>query len=213
MKSSQERGHQIQGVISARFAEKLLTDWVNLLGEWPRLENDESLRQTSEQIDWICRWYPDVFEDCPPLPTVVLREILRKAWDAPDLRHRDWFMFKFRDYYQQTVLRVQAVRADLNPGQIPPEMPVIVPSTRDEVLESTGPRNDPPPITLIEAVAFYFQRNANRARRCPNPECEFPYFLARKKGQKYCSEKCAKPARRESKRKWWSENRGKLKSK
>ena len=86
---------------------------------------------------------------------------------------------------------------------------MILPTTRGEALESTGSRNDPPPVTPIEAAAFYFQRNASRAHRCVNPDCDAPYYLASKKGQKYCDEECAKPAKREAKRRWWSQNRGK----
>lgn len=205
MKSSVKRGRQILGVISASNAEKLLTDWVNLPGTWPRVEDAESLRTADTQIDWIRRTHPGVFENIPMSLTIVLREFLRKAWDAPDLRHRDWFVFRFRDYYAQTVLRVRTVRADVEP----PEMPVILPGTRDEALEAIGPRNDPPPLTSIEAAAFYLHRNASRARHCQNPECDFPYFFASKKRQRFCTEKCAKPARRESKRKWWRENRSK----
>ena len=43
-------------------------------------------------------------------------------------------------------------------------------------------------------------------RYCPNPTCPTPYFIAKKRRQKYCSEECALPAQREFKRAWWEEH-------
>jgi hypothetical protein len=69
---------------------------------------------------------------------------------------------------------------------------------------------EPPPVTPFEAAVFYFQTSiADLAKHCGNSECPAPYFIAIKKWQKYCSEKCAGPAARESKRRWWQENRAK----
>lgn len=203
LKTSHEREHQILGAISAQRAERLLTYWVNLQTEWPRSENEESLKLVLKSVDEMRASFPVEFKDCPSIPTVVLREFLRKAWDASDPRQRDWFMYKFRDFYRQTILRVQEVATGTAM-----EMPIVVPSTRIEALEATGPRNDPPPVTPIEAAAFYFQRNSNRARRCKNPECAWPYFFVSKKGQTYCTQECATPAKREAKRRWWEQNRG-----
>jgi hypothetical protein len=78
---------------------------------------------------------------------------------------------------------------------------------------TTNRWNGPPDIaTPMEALVYYFRRNARRALRCPNPDCEEPYFLASKKGQKFCSPKCARPAQLESKRRWWSKRREELKA-
>lgn len=64
------------------------------------------------------------------------------------------------------------------------------------------------PLTSFEAAMFYLQTQlTDSLRRCPNPTCPAPYFFATKKGQKFCSTVCAEPAQRESKRKWWNENR------
>lgn len=43
-------------------------------------------------------------------------------------------------------------------------------------------------------------------RYCANPTCPTPYFIAKKRRQKYCSEECALPAQREFKKAWWSEH-------
>jgi hypothetical protein len=69
---------------------------------------------------------------------------------------------------------------------------------------------DPPAYALpLEALVYYFRRNSERALHCPNPECPAPYFFRQQKGQKFCSEECANSSRRESKRRWWNENRAK----
>jgi hypothetical protein len=149
------------------------------------------------------RRYAAIFKDCPAIPAVVLRDFLRQAWRTNDLRHRDWYLFKFRDFYHQTARRVRQVRMDRRPG----EMPVIIPATRAEALEATGRRNDPPPISPIEAAAFYLQQEGKRARCCANAECPAPYFIANKKGQRYCSGECSRPAQRAAKRRWWNNNR------
>jgi hypothetical protein len=208
LKSSRKTRDQILGVLSAKKAESLLTDWANLAGKWPELENEDALGQAISSIKRMGIKYPRVFEECVPTVAVLLGYFLRNAWQASDLQYRDWYIFKFRDYYQQTAMRIQQVRADQNPGRIPPPISVSVPTSRAEILEAMGIRNNPPSITPIEAAAFYFQQNARRARRCLNPECPAPFFLAKKKRQIFCGEECAKPAQRESKRKWWRENRG-----
>jgi hypothetical protein len=47
---------------------------------------------------------------------------------------------------------------------------------------------------------------AARMRNCANPTCPAPHFIAARKSQRYCSDACALPAQRESKRIWWVEN-------
>jgi hypothetical protein len=80
---------------------------------------------------------------------------------------------------------------------------------KEEIAVENRRESVPPDITPMEAALYHLQRIGDRARHCPNPECPAPYFIAMKKGQKYCSPDCAEPSRRESKRKWWNVNRGK----
>lgn len=47
---------------------------------------------------------------------------------------------------------------------------------------------------------------ASRMRKCLNPACPAPHFLAARKSQRYCSDACALPAQRESKRIWWAQH-------
>ena len=52
---------------------------------------------------------------------------------------------------------------------------------------------------------------ADLMRVCQNPDCPARYFIADRRTQKFCSEKCAGPAQREAKRRWWNENRAGMK--
>jgi hypothetical protein len=49
----------------------------------------------------------------------------------------------------------------------------------------------------------------DRMRHCPNAGCPAPYFIARRRSQKYCSDVCALPAQRQFKKDWWNAHRGK----
>ena len=62
------------------------------------------------------------------------------------------------------------------------------------------------PSSLPTVMAWTCVHLADRLKFCGN-DCSTPYFLAKRKDQKYCSEKCAAPAKREAKLRWWHENR------
>jgi hypothetical protein len=44
-----------------------------------------------------------------------------------------------------------------------------------------------------------------RLKMCHRPECSNPYFIAARRGQRYCGEPCANAAQREWKRRWWKD--------
>jgi hypothetical protein len=190
---------------------------------------------------------------------------LRAAWEAPDDRHRGWYIFKMREAYGQFAQAV-ALPPPNTAALDPDDLHVVInektkraiykryrgicryfaagsfvggtavrPSTDLDVLDARqlkskdfdkyqemvrylrawahtwrhGPRK-PPPQTEFEQAAFHFQRVAMRARCCNNPDCLSPYFFIVKKGQKYCSSKCAGAGEREAKRRWWHENKARL---
>lgn len=148
------------------------------------------------------------FRDKPLLLLSVMgavRHFLRKAWDAKDARHRDWYLFEMRRSYRDLMIEAEGGpknRVFEHPAH--GDVPAITVTELDERLE------EPPPITPIEAAISYLQtRIGDRAKHCNGPDCVAPYFIARKRWQKYCSEICAGPATRESKRRWWAENRAK----
>jgi hypothetical protein len=68
------------------------------------------------------------------------------------------------------------------------------------------------PKTLFGTVCLLFLRDylAGRLALCINPDCQAPYFVRKRKTQKYCeSGPCKEQAQREQKREWWTRHRGK----
>jgi hypothetical protein len=67
------------------------------------------------------------------------------------------------------------------------------------------------PSCLPAVLAFACIIHANSLRICRNvgfsPRCPQRYFLGRRRDQRYCSEECARPAKKAAKLKWWHENR------
>jgi hypothetical protein len=181
---------KILGVLSRREAERLLTDLANL---------PDSQDKT---LQWLWRRHEQVFkplqwDDAAPrlnaYEMLSLGNHLRKAWDASDRRIRDWYIFQLRRKFSEWSF---ALSVDY-----------------DEEIRNPKPVDwfeQCPQVTFLEAAMFYFQTAlAHRAKHCGGMECPAPYFVATRKGQKHCSEKCAAEATREAKRRWWAENRAK----
>ena len=116
-----------------------------------------------------------------------LRDKLRTLWDVPDRRIQEWILFKIREYF----LVGDPV---LYQGYVQPFC-----------FEIPGSLLDPSP---IEQALFYLEKHLPRIKRCRNPGCSSPYFIAPRAFAKFCSPSCALPAQREAKRKWWRANRG-----
>ncbi len=132
-----------------------------------------------------------------------IQAYLRRAWEASDLRSREWFIFKARDkYHWQTVVMPLVHERFSAASDIEAEV-----SRYSE--EEEAARHGPPRLTDFERAMYLFQRIADQARRCPNPDCPAPFFFAKRKNQRYCTEKCAAIGQREQKRDWWRQNRGK----
>jgi len=208
-------GDYILGVISARQAESLWHDWANL----PNPVDHPPYRSAVERF--LSR-YPYVFANldshsseidrvagAPEVNALLaaVRTGLCRAWLAPDAHHRDWHIFQLRYAYERTRARIEEPDPSLVPESInTPELEARR-SLRSMIAEFL---QDAPQASPFEAAIFYLQtRLADRMLRCANPGCVKPYFFRMKKGQKYCSTVCADPARRESKRAWWNQNRGK----
>ncbi len=175
---------KILGAISARDAEVLLLDWANLpawgyptVGAGKRLRDDSVKRMLTHHSE-IFAFLSDEKE--VELLLTEVRNWLKRAWDAPDVRHRDWYLFITRYQYQLRIIGDHRLIPDV------------------------------PDVTPFEAALFHLTRIADRMRHCPNPDCSAPYFFRAlgKKVQKFCSPECGDPSRRESKSRWWAENRG-----
>jgi hypothetical protein len=74
-------------------------------------------------------------------------------------------------------------------------------------METASPPPPPPEPSALEQALLHFRQNIRRALICRNSRCQTPYFIAREKGQKYCSKKCSALGNRKTKLDWWNENR------
>jgi hypothetical protein len=195
LNSSKKQPRQILGVILPEKAERLLWDLANLPGRGPLFEMDQaSLATLVEKLEVIKRRY-ELFGSTQDY--LLLCDVLRRAWDTRDERDREWLCFKFRQTSAELAL-FHDFKERMRKGDD------LAAEDRKADL-----RDFAPPINPVEAAIFHFQHQAKRALHCPNPDCPAPYFFASRKGQKYCSEKCAEPAQRAAKRNWWQQNRGK----
>jgi hypothetical protein len=173
----------VLGVMAPKEAERLLMDWVNL-----------SDSPDHRVLKWISSRHPEVFgfiADDKDLEHLIgnVGRFLRLAWDARDARQRDWCIFTARQEYERGRLEAE-LGTDFGKGigrELIPGLPELTPA---------------------EVAMFYLSRITHRMQYCPNPGCAARYFLRTKKGQKFCSPECADSARKESKRRWWNENRG-----
>jgi hypothetical protein len=213
---SRNRGTKIICVITPDDAESLLFDWVNLPVHSPDSEEDfPSSRQQSALQRFRARHrYPEILsldKSCedygyePGDAILSLGRGLQDVWDTVDIRAREWKLFQLRESYHRFRVMAEPGLATLR-KKAKAEEPFPGPAS-DEL---GGHLNAPPPITVFEAAVFYFQRRLlDFAKHCGNPTCPAPYFIAKKKQQKFCSSVCAEPSQRESKRKWWTDNRSK----
>ena len=189
--------------MSAGQMENLLEDFANA----PTSLAPEQLGLVDSSVKRLLIKYPEFFESLQFksvqgwLLVAQVQDSLRAAWDAPDLRRREWFIFQARRSYHWSTVIDPIETAMLNTGD-----ERILQKLRSELAAA---RRAVPALTQFERVAYHFHRIADRARHCANPECPAPYFFASKKGQKYCSSKCSAPSQRDQKRRWWRENRAK----
>jgi hypothetical protein len=196
MNTSRKQTHDFLGKkeMSTRQMERVLVDLANALTH-------------SDSIKRLLMKYPVLFETLANKPVEgwllvsQVQDYLRLAWDASDLRRREWFIFQARrSYHWSTVID------PINSARLDSKLEEQVRLSRDLVEAQRAV----PALTPFERCAYHFHRIAERARRCGNPECPAPYFFAMKKGQKYCSSKCSAPSQRDQKRRWWRENRAKM---
>jgi hypothetical protein len=110
-----------------------------------------------------------------------LIENVRRVWAEPDLRTKQYGVFLIWQW---------AIFGPSGPlGQSRIEIPAKL-----------------PPPTPFEEALQYLLNEASRETYCQNPDCLAPYYFAKRRSQRYCSDACAKPAQREFKRQWWAEH-------
>jgi hypothetical protein len=76
--------------------------------------------------------------------------------------------------------------------------PIVFDLPRSQIVYQ--PRTD-----FQRAIYTLFLRSA-LAKVCGNPDCQAPYFVAKKATQRYCSDVCAQVFQKAWKKKWWAEH-------
>jgi hypothetical protein len=66
--------------------------------------------------------------------------------------------------------------------------------------------------SLPNAVAVAYSAYCEMLRYCGNPDCAAPYFIAKRKDQRYCGEECASPAKKDAKLRYWHRTKGKTRA-
>jgi hypothetical protein len=116
---------------------------------------------------------------------VPLRDTLREIWQCSDLRGKRWGIFQILEQFFAYI----DPRFDKAP---------VASSERFYRPKTLSASND------FEESLFRLLELASLTRKCANPECDAPYYFAKRRSQKYCDPACAKPAQREFKRNWWA---------
>lgn len=207
MTRSSSRDHTLADLSDPRL-ERLLCEWANLLFPFPIVHySADEAKQFHDAIDGLHKKYKPganlgrrVFgehEGSELVGDLWLGSFLRLAWNAKDLRTREWYLYKMRDGHNK-----MARRRRMTPDEWLQD--------RQQEVNADSEANAPPPKTLlVEQAIYFFQRKARRARRCANVECPAPYFFAKKRNQRYCTDDCAIPAALAVKRRWWAKHRAK----
>ena len=220
----------LHGVISSRDADMFLADLANFD---PKSYRDPSFERFLNRWGLSFPEYnfddPEDTLDFFELLAFTLAPALRSAWSARISREREWHAINVRRLYHEIRLqrselglrlqrqvsaeqgdalgfsppRVQSAERRTALGLPPLEKDSVDwPEHRDTLREFLRLRASLPPLTVLDASVQHFQIALERANVCQNPQCGAPYFLA-KPGQKFCSDPCSIPAKREAKLRWW----------
>jgi hypothetical protein len=119
---------------------------------------------------------------------IPLRNWLRRIWVNPNMRHKELLLLGLREY-------VRGLRQDL-PRRVYRIIPVAY----------WGNPEQPEEPSPLEQALIWLLKSADKTRCCPHPDCPTPYFLAKRRNQRYCSEVCAQRGERELKQKWWEKH-------
>jgi hypothetical protein len=129
------------------------------------------------------KWLPDLSEKS----VFTLRDSLRAIWErrASDEQITSvltrWLVWKTKNYSPEYF--VSPWTPDIRTGR-------LLPNWRDL------------PVRLVMAVLEHFPNLV----KCANPECVVPYFIAKRKSQRFCERgECTRYAQNQYALKWWRE--------
>jgi hypothetical protein len=220
MVASRNEGNQLLAGLRVEAAERLLTSLVNADMPNPHLPHADVKQQTRLRAQ-TKKYWPDLWKrrgnEPKEITTERAIEILRKVrwylqqfWKTQDPHARDWYIHRAREWYWRA-----RVHGDNNVQMFREEEGTA--TTVDDARNASSWLNIsiemapdvPPERTPFEESLFHLQTIAEKTRFCPNLKCQAPYFIATKKGQKFCSPECARPTLLASKRRYWNKRRSK----
>jgi hypothetical protein len=114
-------------------------------------------------------------EEEQPNPVLRHRDMLRKIWRGHE-HANDWVKLLLYSSLPTT----DRVAFNLKRGEI-----VYVPNGE------------------LETVVFSLFRNSSLAKICEADDCPSPYFIAKRRNQRYCSAACSDQAQKQLKLDWW----------
>jgi hypothetical protein len=138
---------------------------------------------------------------------LAVRRRLRTIWVLPTLFLREFEVLDLLALRLNASARIRLLGPEADSSSLPNvfnrllrEMPVR--------LFGLEPLPDPFRLSLdpFTRVLIHCMHSADKLRVCQNTDCPAPYFIAQRRSQKYCSEKCAQPSQREFKLRWWDEH-------
>lgn len=166
-------------------------------------------------IAWVDPEYPDqaITDDIPPK--------LKHAWRLPTDTSRELFLANELTYYlrgpalceaaaKAHMAQIQEQNRAEKEGATGMEAWSLGYERWSEVLRRES--DDPSKLWAISEIDVFAEvivraiDVAPRMRQCSNPDCPAPLFIAARRSQRYCTDTCALPAQRESKRNWWSQH-------
>jgi hypothetical protein len=114
-----------------------------------------------------------------------------------------WSLTQKRFRSEWETVKPDEERAENLSSQIAPQVPAgrvvrafVKPSKKGFHLELQ-------PDDLQGALWLAFIAFSDKARKCQNPKCDAPYFLASRRDQKFCTERCSRLV---ANRRWWDKN-------
>jgi hypothetical protein len=150
---------------------------------WPELWEPADQNEPASKTEWRAL---DV--------VICMRKYLRLFWQETDPRARNWYIYRAREYYQRRFVLPQTSdsRQAFEGASTADEARVSAISLNVDIERML---DQPPKRNWIENALFELQQRAHypskSPRFCPNPDCETPYFLSEKKGQKFCTTTCS----------------------
>ncbi len=201
---------QLLGRLSIEAAERLLVSLANA-----DLDLPTRLKALTQ------KYWPDLWEPVPGSQTDVqeralgilrkIRYYLQRFWESQDPHARDWYIYRAREWFWLSQLHQLEPEVNLWRKDVATSESAEQVRTASSWLTiwAQNALDKAPARTAFEESLFHLQRIAGKTRRCPNPTCLAPYFIATKKGQKFCSPECGRPSLLASKRRYWNERRRK----